>query len=325
MGRQLTPDEEAERERRRVEARAEKEGRLHRKRVEQELGSAVRVDAQVVRLTPDQEAQRRKDLAVRMAARDERLRLQKLQLVKSAAEELGDEKTAEEATRLISRAELKQQMEGGIMKILNTRLVLSYNWLAKKGMEFLRRMADILPYGIVRRIGLRHGFAAALVFGGGLSYTLCNPDGSVRATGLMEINGITTVGLNHILDTEFHATAQVTTWAMGLINGGSAPTLAAADTMGSHAGWTEYTAYDETNRVTWDEGAASAGSVTNATTMDFSMNATGTVAGGFLTSSSTKGGTTGVLFMTATFSGGNQAVGSGDTLKLTYTLNTTAS
>lgn len=321
----LTPEQAAEAERRRVEARAAKEGRLHRRHINQKVDGVVNLDAQVVRLTPAQELDRQKDLAVRMAARSERIRKSRLVLVKSAAEELGDERVAEEATRLITRAELEEQAKAGAFRLFGTRVVFAWNWFARKAVAFLTKLKDLIGYRPMKRWAISSGAAAILVLGGGLSYELCNPDGSVRASGTMDLNGITTVGLNHVLDTVFNAGTQVTTWYLGLINGASAPTLAAADTMSSHAGWTEYTAYSQTNRVAWDEGAASAGSMTNSVTSDFSMNASGTVAGGFLTSSATKSGTTGTLFMTATFSGGNQTVGNGDTLKLTYTLNTTAS
>jgi len=327
MGRHLTPEEEAERERRRVESRAAKDGRLRLR------SQMVTLDAQVVRLTPAQEERRVQDLAVRMAARQERIRKSKLMLVKSAAEELGDESVATEATRLslledqrlITRAELEQQATSGAFRWLGTKLILGWNWLARQAHAFLRGMLNFVPYGIMKRFAIRQGIAAILALGGGISYTLYDVAGQVKSTGVMDLNGITTVGLNYVLDAGFNSGTQVTTWYLGLINGSSAPTLAAADTMGSHAGWTEYTTYSQTNRVAWDEGAAAAGSMTNSVTSDFSMNGSGTVAGGFLTSSSTKSGTTGTLFMTATFSGGNQTVSNGDTLKLTYTLNTTAS
>ena len=53
-------------------------------------------------------------------------------------------------------------------------------------------------------------------------------------------NLITTVGLNHILDTQFHASTQVTTWYIGLKGAG---TPAAANTMASHSSWSELTGY----------------------------------------------------------------------------------
>jgi hypothetical protein len=54
----------------------------------------------------------------------------------------------------------------------------------------------------------------------------------------------------------------------------------------------------------------------------FNINATSTVGGAFLTSNSTKSGTTGTLFSAADFqSPGDRSVASGDTLNVTYTLS----
>ena len=51
----------------------------------------------------------------------------------------------------------------------------------------------------------------------------------------------------------------------------------------------------------------------------FSINGTATIAGAFLTSNNTKGGTTGILFSASDFqSPGDRSVVSGDTLNVTY-------
>jgi len=128
-------------------------------------------------------------------------------------------------------------------------------------------------------------------------------------------NGVTTVGLNHILGSTFHAETQKTTWYVGLIDNAGTPTLAAADTMASHT-WTECTAYAG-DRKEWTEGAAAAGVMTNAVTVDFAINDTKTLYGVFINTDAT--GTAGILWATAAFAA-TQAVNNGDTVKITYTI-----
>ena len=60
----------------------------------------------------------------------------------------------------------------------------------------------------------------------------------------------------------------------------------------------------------------------SASPASFTINATATVAGAFLTSGSAKSGTTGTLFSAADFGGaGDRSVVSGDTLSVTYTFS----
>ena len=126
-------------------------------------------------------------------------------------------------------------------------------------------------------------------------------------------NLIVTAGLNHILDVEFHATTQVTTWYIGLKGAGS---VAAGDTMASHSGWAELTGYSG-DRKAWTEGAASSGSMTNGSSVDFSVTGTATIAGAFLNTAAT--GTSGTLYGVVDFSSA-RAVISGDTLQVTVTV-----
>lgn len=137
------------------------------------------------------------------------------------------------------------------------------------------------------------------------------------------INAATNEGLNHILDVEFHGTTQVATWYIGLIKAATTG-LAAGDTLASHGGWTEAVpGTDFTgDRLAWTEGAANTQSMTNAATVDFPMLNTFTIKGAILASVAT--GTSGILFCTAYFTGGDQAVGNGDTLKVTYTISAAA-
>lgn len=130
-------------------------------------------------------------------------------------------------------------------------------------------------------------------------------------------NLVVNAGLNHLRDISLLAGTQVTTWSVGLMS--SSPTVAAGDTMGSHGGWTEFTTYSEGSRQGWTGAAGSTGASTNsASPASFSINGSGTVGGVFLTSSSTKSGTTGTLFSAVAFTGGNRSVINGDTLTVTY-------
>ena len=139
-------------------------------------------------------------------------------------------------------------------------------------------------------------------------------------------NLVVNVGKADILDKYFTGSAYTATWYLGLV--ASAPTYNAADTMASHAGWTESTVYSNATRPqpTWNAatgtggGSGTAGTGSKATTATaFNINASGTVSGAFMTTNNTKGGTTGILYSAGSFTGGDRAVINGDTLNVTYT------
>jgi len=142
-------------------------------------------------------------------------------------------------------------------------------------------------------------------------------DGQVKWTDTIE-NLVVTVGKNDLLDKYFAGSAYTAAWYMGLVDGASTPTYAAGDTLASHAGWTESTAYSGSNRATVAWNAASAGSKASTAT-SFSINATATIAGALLTVTQVRATTTGVLYSAGSFSGGNRSVANGDTLNVTYT------
>jgi len=133
-------------------------------------------------------------------------------------------------------------------------------------------------------------------------------------------NGIVDEGLDHILETEFHEGTPVTTWYIGLVDNDGWTEFADADVMNSHSGWTEAEDYDEATRGEWTVGAAAARAITNAVTVDFTIDATVTIKGIFITSSSTKGGTAGVLWSTGAF-GATVPLNDNDVLKVTYTVS----
>jgi len=98
-----------------------------------------------------------------------------------------------------------------------------------------------------------------------------------------------------------------------------------ADTMASHASWTEITPYSDATRPAFTPGTIASGSVSNAAAKAvFTINASARVAGAFMADVSTKGGATGTLLGMGVFSGGMRDVVSGDTLNLTVTATLTA-
>lgn len=133
-------------------------------------------------------------------------------------------------------------------------------------------------------------------------------------------NGIVDVGLVSLLDVYFAGATQITTWYISLVNNSGFSAFANADTMGSHAGWTEFTSYDEATRVEWDEDAAASRAITNTTPAEFTISAAGTLKGIFVTSVNTKGGATGTLWATAAFTS-TVTVADNDVLRITYTVS----
>ena len=149
-----------------------------------------------------------------------------------------------------------------------------------------------------------------------------NADGSFNRREKLTLrfwNGITTAGINNLFNVYFGATSKASAWYLGLIASSGYSALSAADTISSHAGWTEETSnYSQTNRPTWTPASASGGSVSNSSSVDFTMTGSVTVKGIFVVNENTKGGTTGTLWATALFTSGDQALVIGQTLKVTY-------
>ena len=142
-------------------------------------------------------------------------------------------------------------------------------------------------------------------------------------------NLVVNVGKIDLLNKYFAGSAYTAAWYLGLVNGGTTPTYNAADTMSSHSGWTEVTGYSNATRpaasfgsaTASGGGAGSAGTGTISTSATaFNINATNTVAGAFLTTSNTIGGTTGTLFSAGSFAS-SRSVLSGDVLNVTWTAN----
>ena len=119
-------------------------------------------------------------------------------------------------------------------------------------------------------------------------------------------NTVVNVGLDDVLDKYFKGSTYTAAHYVGLTD--STPTVAAGDTMASHAGWTEIQTYSEAVRQTLTLGTVSSQSVDNsASKAVFSINGTATVGGAFVTTNNTKGGTTGTLYGAAAFTAGDRS------------------
>ena len=138
-------------------------------------------------------------------------------------------------------------------------------------------------------------------------------------------NLVVNEGLQDMNDKYFAGVAYSAAWYLGLITGpGSGTTIAAGDTLASHAGWTEFTDYTGNRKaVTFGSATLADPSVIDNSGAPNAFVITapgGTVAGAFLASVAT--GSSGILFSASDFqSPGDRAVVAGDTLNVTYTFS----
>lgn len=159
---------------------------------------------------------------------------------------------------------------------------------------------------------------------GGVFTVVCrDAQGNHKWTDIFH-NLVVNEGLQDMNTKYFKGSAYTAAWYLGIIDGaGASNTFSAADTLASHAGWTENTAYSG-NRVAVTFGTATTADpsvITNSGTPSvFTMTSNSqTISGAFLTTAVS--GTSGVLFSANNFSGGDKAVDSGDTLSVTYSFS----
>jgi hypothetical protein len=162
--------------------------------------------------------------------------------------------------------------------------------------------------------------------GGVYTVTCVGPDGQEKWSDTFH-NLVVNQGLQDMNSKYFAATGYTSAWFLGLVEGpGSGTTFAAADTIASHAGWTELVPGTD---YTGDRKAVTFGTATtadpsvitnSASPASFAMLVNGTVvAGAFLCSVAT--GTSGILFSAGDFTGGDKTVDNGDTLNVTYSFS----
>lgn len=166
---------------------------------------------------------------------------------------------------------------------------------------------------------------------GKYKFTCVDKDGNLKWEDEID-NLVTTVGKNLILDTVLAGAAFTTVGPyMGLISSTGYSAIAAADTMASHAGWTEagnantptYTA----PRKTCVFSAASGGAKALSVALSFAITGTGTIKGAFVVTGTgalaTIDNTAGTLLSAGLFTGGDRAVVATDTINVSYTLTLT--
>ena len=141
---------------------------------------------------------------------------------------------------------------------------------------------------------------------------LHNPDGS-RYEAVLD-NMVTNVGINLMLGNTFKESTAGDDWFLGLINNSGFTALNAADTLASHAGWSELTAYSG-DRKAWGQGTVSNRELLNGTPVEFTINSSVEIKGVFL--ANVASGTSGTLMSTSTQSTALPAV-NGSILKVTY-------
>jgi len=137
-------------------------------------------------------------------------------------------------------------------------------------------------------------------------------------------NLVVNVGLDDSLDKHLKGSSYTAAFYVLLTDG--TPTVAAADTMASHAGWTEVTAYDEANRPTLTLGSVSGQSVDNsANKAVFTIDTNNTTMGGCgVTTNNTKGGSTGTLYGAGAFTAGDKTLDDNDVLNVQVTCTAAA-
>lgn len=138
-------------------------------------------------------------------------------------------------------------------------------------------------------------------------------------------NLIPTQGLNHILTIVVANGTQVTTWYIAPFSG-NVTVLATWTAANFTSNSTEFTNYDESTRVQYQEGTASSGSINNSSNKAAFTIASGggTVWGAGMLSVSTKSATTGTLLSAAKFSSARTLV-EDDVINIQYTLTLTSS
>jgi len=153
--------------------------------------------------------------------------------------------------------------------------------------------------------------------GGVFSVEVYDKEGRFKWKTLAD-NLVTNGGLEFVLGILFADSSTVGTWYLGLTDG--TPTVDAADTIASHAGWSEVVNYDELVRQEFVDVRSDRNVTNSASKAVFTMSSTVTVGGAFLAASPNKGSATSsvVLLCAAAFTEGDRSLVDGDTVNAQY-------
>lgn len=176
-------------------------------------------------------------------------------------------------------------------------------------------------------LGMSAGESSHVGLGGVFTVTCFDKEGNLKWEEKFH-NLVVNEGLVYLNNTFFKSNGGTYTaaWYLGLVTGpGSGTSYSATDTLASHSGWTEFTAYSGNRKLlTFGTPTSADPSVidNSASPAIFSITAPGgTVAGAFLTNVAT--GTSGTLFSEGDFST-DKIVAASDTINVTYTFSADA-
>jgi hypothetical protein len=147
-----------------------------------------------------------------------------------------------------------------------------------------------------------------------------DPAGNLKWSDVAD-NLVVNAGLNDLLDKYFKGSSYTAAHYIGLTSG--TPTIAAGDTLASHAGWTEVTAYTG-DRKAFTPGSVSSQSVSNSNDRaEFTVSTNNTTIGGLFLAT-VASGTSGTLYGVAAFAAGNKTLDEEDILRVTATATAAA-
>lgn len=183
------------------------------------------------------------------------------------------------------------------------------------------KSVDTVGANVQKGNGTRDG-----IKGGGIFTVRCRDKEGNLKWEQKSHNLVVNVGLADMNTKYFKGSGYTAAWYLGIYGPASSNNPSSTDTMASHAGWTEVTAYSNATRPAATFGAATTADpsviANSASPGQFLVTSSANVGGAFLTSGDLPGGSSGTLFSASDFaSPGDRTVQNGDVLSVTYTFS----